>query len=220
MNNLQQEPVLKVRQPAILRLWHWSNFIVILCSLSTVIFAKTLLHANNNIEMVQKNLEESNITVTAAQARSVAHDFNDLAWHWHVYFGYFIASLLLFRILFELFRPKDQRLIPLIKKSLGYLKMPAADKARGKHYFMVRCAYLSFYLILFAQACTGLFMSYSDDVESLKAIRHQVSNVHAVLMWFIIAFIVVHIAGVVRAEFTRENRGIVSDMINGGGQDA
>jgi Ni,Fe-hydrogenase I cytochrome b subunit len=36
-------------------------------------------------------------------------------------------------------------------------------------------------------------------------------------MYLILAFIVVHLAGVFLAEIRKDSKGIVSDMINGGG---
>ena len=45
--------------------------------------------------------------------------------------------------------------------------------------------------------------------------RHDVKEVHGFIMYLIIAFIVVHIAGVLLAE-RKNSKGITSDMINGG----
>jgi cytochrome b561 len=199
-----------------IRLWHWSTFIVITGSLITVLFAKTILATKSNISMVQTNLQKNNVSVTSDQARSVAHDFNDMVWRWHIYIGYVLASLLLFRLICEFFMPGKQKLIPLIRKTISYVKMPDANKSHGRHYLFVKCAYLFFYLALFVQACSGLFMVYADDKPELKDVRHNVSDIHSVFMWIIIGYIVIHIIGVIRAEFSEKNNGIVSDMINGG----
>jgi Ni/Fe-hydrogenase 1 B-type cytochrome subunit len=199
-----------------MRIWHWGTFIIISGSLLTVLLAKTLFNTRGNIPLVQESLKENNVTVTADQAKSVAHEFNDLIWHWHTYIGYVLAALFAFRILFEFFQPKEQKLIPLLKKALRYLRQPGANKKDAKHYLFVRYAYILFYFSLAVQVCTGLFMAYSDDVDSLKNVRQTTSNIHAVFMWVILLYIVLHIAGVFISELGKKNKGIVSDMINGG----
>jgi Ni,Fe-hydrogenase I cytochrome b subunit len=61
---------------------------------------------------------------------------------------------------------------------------------------------------------TGFCLAYEDDVPALKAI-HAIREVHEIGMYLIIAFIIVHLAGVFLAE-RKDSGGIVSDMINGG----
>ncbi len=215
-NHTIKEPSFREKHSTALRIWHWSTFIVILGSLITVLFAKTLFSAKNNIPLVQENLQKSNITLTADQAKSVAHEFSDLLWHWHIYIGYVLAALFGFRILFEFFQPKEQKLIPAIKNALKYLKQPGIDEQNAKHYLFVKFLYLFFYFSLLVQTCTGLFMAYSDDIPNLKNLRHTASNIHSVFMWVIISYIVIHIGGVIFAELGKKNKGVVSDMINGG----
>jgi Ni/Fe-hydrogenase 1 B-type cytochrome subunit len=211
-----KEPSFREKHSTTIRIWHWSTFIVILGSLVTVLFAKTLFSAKNNIPLVQENLQKNSISVTADQAKSVAHEFSDLLWHWHTYIGYVLAALFGFRILFEFFQPKEQKLIPAIKNVLKYLKQPGIDKQNVKHYLFVKYLYLFFYFSLLVQTSTGLFMAYSDDVPNLKSIRHTASDIHSVFMWVIISYIVIHIGGVIFAELGKKNKGVVSDMINGG----
>jgi Ni/Fe-hydrogenase 1 B-type cytochrome subunit len=199
-----------------MRIWHWSTFIVILGSLTTVLFAKTLFSAKNNIPLVQENLQKSNITVTTDQAKSVAHEFSDLLWHWHTYIGFVLAALFGFRIVFEFFQPKEQKLIPAIKNALKYLKQPGINRQNAKHYLFVKYLYLFFYFSLLVQTSTGLFMAYSDDMPDLKKLRNTTSNIHSVFMWVIISYILIHIGGVIFAELGKKNKGVVSDMINGG----
>lgn len=199
-----------------IRIWHWCTYFTISGSLITVLLAKTLFNAKNNITLVQGNLQKSNISLTPDQAKSVAHEFSDLLWHWHTYIGYFLASLLAFRLIAELFQPKEQKVIPVLKKSLMYLRMPGADKTHGKHYLFAKCLYILFYSALAVQACTGLFMAYSDDVPALRNLRSIAKEIHNAFMWVIISYIVMHIGGVIFAELKKKDKGVVSDMINGG----
>jgi Ni/Fe-hydrogenase 1 B-type cytochrome subunit len=210
------EPSFREKHSLSIRIWHWSTFVIIMGSLTTVLLAKTMLNTRSNIPLVQQSLEQNNITITAAQARAVAHEFSDKAWGWHIYLGYFLAGLFLFRIIFEFFQPQEQKLIPAIRKAMKYLKQPGIDKKYGRHYLFVKYMYVLFYFALFVQTCTGLFMIYSDNIEKLQDIRHSVSDIHSVFMWVIISYIVLHIGGVIVAELGKKDKGIVSDMINGG----
>ncbi len=210
------QPSFKSKHSIGLRIWHWTTFLVMLCSLATVLLAKTLFSAKNNILLVQENLQKSNITVTPDQARSVAHEFSDLLWGWHTYIGYVLAGLLAFRILLEFFLKKEQKFIPTLKSALKALQMPGAGKKEMKHYLLVKWLYLIFYISLFVQACTGIFMAYSDDVDSLKQQRHLAKEIHNINMWVILSYIVIHIGGVILAELGKKNKGVVSGMINGG----
>lgn len=209
------EPSFKKKHSRALRIWHWGTFIIILGSLTTVLFAKTLLNAKDNTALVQSNLQKNNITVSPEQARSVAHDFSDLVWRWHIYIGYVLASLLAFRIIFEFFQPKEQKVGTILKNSLKYLRIPGADKQKAKHFLIVRCLYILFYFSLTVQACTGLFMAYSDGMANLKDVRHIAKDIHNVFMWVIISYIIIHISGVILAELGKKHKGIVSGMING-----
>jgi len=219
MTELKQEikePSFREKHSVSIRLWHWSTLIIIMGSLATVLLAKTLFNNRSNAPLVQQNLQKNNIVVTQDQARSVAHAFSDKIWHWHIYLGYVLASLFLFRIIFEFFQPKEQKVIPIIKNALKYLRQPNADKKNGRHYLLVRFAYVSFYCALAVQTCTGLFMVYADGVENLRNAKGIASNIHSVFMWLIIAYIVIHISGAVVAEFYKQGKGMISDMVNGG----
>jgi Ni/Fe-hydrogenase 1 B-type cytochrome subunit len=61
---------------------------------------------------------------------------------------------------------------------------------------------------------TGLCLVFEDDVPLLKSI-HAFRQIHSFTMYLILAFIIVHLAGVFLAE-RKDSAGIVSDMINGG----
>jgi cytochrome b len=63
---------------------------------------------------------------------------------------------------------------------------------------------------------TGLFLAFEDALVAYKSIRHSVKEVHGFCMYLVLAFIIVHLAGVFLAERKEESSGLVSDMINGG----
>jgi len=72
-----------------------------------------------------------------------------------------------------------------------------------------------FYVFLFITAITGLDLAFEDDFKYLRKF-HFLKEVHAFNMYLILLFIIVHIGGVFLAERGKTDKGIVSDMINGG----
>jgi cytochrome b len=197
-----------------LRLWHWLNAIVITGSLLTVLLNSTLLKTRKNAAFIKANLQESGVSVTDQQARSVAHELSDKIWALHTYFGYALAALLLFRLILELFQLADQKFSRKLKSAYQQYYIIKKQRELLRNEFWVKTIYAVFYLMLLTMVVTGLCLAFEDDVPWLKSI-HAFRDVHSFTMYLILAFIVVHLAGVFLAE-RKEGRNIVSDMINGG----
>jgi len=211
--DVQHPQEIKKHSPSI-RLWHWLNAIVITGSLLTVLLNSTLLKTKKNAIAIKANLAHSGVTVTDGQARSVAHELSNKVWMIHTYFGYTLAALLIFRLLVEFFQLADQRFIRKLKSAYHQYQTTKKNRELAKHEFWVKTIYAVFYLMLITMALTGLCLAFEDDVPLLKSI-HAFRQIHAFTMYLILAFIVVHIVGVLLAE-RKDSRGIVSDMINGG----
>jgi len=197
-----------------LRLWHWLNALVITGSLLTVLLNSTLLKGRKNAAFIKDKLHEAGATVTDDQARSVAHELTDKVWALHTYFGYGLASLVLFRLVLEFFHAADQKLIRKIKVAYNDYMVTKKNRELARHEFWVKTLYAIFYLFILTMAVTGLCLAFEDDVPALKAI-HAIREVHQFTMYLILAFITVHLAGVFLAE-RKDSSGITSDMINGG----
>jgi Ni/Fe-hydrogenase 1 B-type cytochrome subunit len=201
---------------ASLRLWHWANLVVISGSLITVLINSTITDSQPISELVKTELQKSGVTITDQQAGSVAHGLGDSVWSVHIYFGYILAGLLIFRLLLELFQLADQKFIRKFKSVYHQFKITKKDRETAKHELTVKAIYGVFYLLLVVMAVTGLFLAFEDAMAPFKAIRHSVKSLHGFCMYLIIVFIVVHVAGVFLAERKDTGKGIVSDMINGG----
>ena len=100
-----------------LRLWHWANMIVITGSLLTVLLNSTILKGRNDAPVIKSALQKAGAVVTDAQVKSATHDLSDKVWDIHVYFGYGLAALFLFRIILEFFQLADQKFIWKLKKA-------------------------------------------------------------------------------------------------------
>jgi Ni,Fe-hydrogenase I cytochrome b subunit len=199
-----------------LRLWHWVNAIVISGSLLTVLINATITDRRPVTALVKDELKQAGAVVTNDQAGSVAHALGDSVWSIHTYFGYGLAVLLLFRLVLEFFQLADQKFIGKIKGAYRQFQTIKKERELARHELAVKSIYAVFYLLLIIMAVTGLFLAFEDLLAPYKSIRHSVKEVHSFCMYLIIAFIVVHIAGVFLAERKDDGKGIVSDMINGG----
>ncbi|OOQ56692.1 cytochrome b/b6 domain-containing protein [Mucilaginibacter pedocola] len=198
-----------------LRAWHWLNMLVITGSLATVIINATITDDRANSTLIKTELQRSGAIITDDQARQAAHALGDSVWGIHIYFGYALTILLIARLVLEWFQLADQKLIRKVKTAYHQYKTVKEQRQRSRHEFAVKTLYAAFYLLLIIMAITGLFLAFEDALAAYRSIRHSVKEVHGFCMYLIIAFVIVHIAGVVIAEKT-DSKGIVSDMINGG----
>jgi Ni/Fe-hydrogenase 1 B-type cytochrome subunit len=214
--NPQQPNKLKAYS-ATLRFWHWANLIIISGSLITVLLNSTLTNSHQNAQFIKTELIKSGVTVSDDQSSSVAHALSDKTWEVHTYFGYGLAALFLFRLILEFFQVADQRILRKIKEAYTQFYIIKKDRETAKHEFTVKLIYIFFYVLLSIMVITGLFLAFEDLLAPYKAIRHSVKEIHGFCMYLILAFIVVHVVGVYLAE-RKDGKGIVSDMINGGGK--
>lgn len=200
-----------------LRLWHWLNALVITGSLLTVLLNSTILEGRTTAPFIKDTLKGSGAVITDDQAKSVVHDLGDKVWAVHTWFGYGLVALLLFRVILEFFQLADQKLIRTIKNAYRQYFVTKKQRELTRHEMVVKTLYAIFYLMLITMAVTGLFLAFEDFFEPYKAYRHAVKEVHGFIMYLILGFITIHIIGVLLAE-RKESKGIVSDMINGGGE--
>jgi len=211
-----QHPGRIKKYSASLRLWHWVNMVVISGSLLTVLINSTITDERPVSALVKNELKNTGAAVSDEQAGSVAHALGDSVWSIHIYFGYVLVGLLLFRLILEFFQLADQRFVRKIKSAYSQFQTTKKNRELIKHEFTVKAIYTVFYISLMVMAVTGLFLAFEDFFMPFKSIRHSVKEVHGFCMYLILAFIFVHLVGVFLAEH-KSNKGIVSDMINGGG---
>lgn len=211
-------PNLIKKNSSALRFWHWANTIVISGLLITVLINSTILDDRNNQSFLKNELQKGGTTLSAKQAQTLAHAQSDEVWGIHVYFGYFLAALFLFRLIMEFFQPKGQRFFIRVKEAYQQYFVIKQNKYLAGHDLTVKIIYLAFYLLLTIMVVTGLILAFEDQLTALKPIRHSIKEVHGFCMYLVLAFIIVHLVGVILAERDR-SPGIVSDMIHGGNQD-
>ncbi|MFN8241762.1 MAG: cytochrome b/b6 domain-containing protein [Bacteroidales bacterium] len=199
---------------AIVRIWHWLTFILILISIFTVIINSTLLDPRANGKVVQEQLIGQNISLDDRQSFFIAHHFDDQLWNLHKYIGIGIAFLLLVRIAAEFSIPAEER---TRTRLLSALKTYRSDKEGNKeyrHYLIVRTSYTLFYILLLFLSISGLIIAFGRNIGIEAQAVRSFKELHETGQWLVYAFVIFHIGGVVISE-TGKVKGIVSGMING-----
>ena len=183
------------------RLWHWINATVILGLLGTVFLRKTFLSWRTNSELLTQKLSEINLEVTEAQAKVLAKAIRAPMWEWHIILGYALAALLLWRIILFFTQSGKQ----------NYQNL----KAESFHKKMVKVGYIGIYAILAFMAISGLLIHFYEELGLLKDTAHDIKEIHELVFNAVLIFVPLHIIGVIIAE-NRDEKDIISDMINGG----
>jgi Ni/Fe-hydrogenase 1 B-type cytochrome subunit len=197
-----------------IRLWHWSNALIITGSLLTVLVNSTVLKPWVNAGLIVDKLKEKGINVTDEQTRSVAFALSDKVWAIHTYLGYTLVALFLFRILIELLGLADKTLIHKISVAKRSFLSTKENRIASRNEMLIKTSYALFYVLLMVMVVTGLALAFRDNIPALRSM-HFIKEIHGFTMYLILAFIVIHLAGVFIGE-KRRHKGIVSDMINGG----
>ncbi|NUN05886.1 MAG: cytochrome b/b6 domain-containing protein [Bdellovibrio sp.] len=202
-------------QPVSLRLWHWLNALAILGLLSTVLLRKTFLSWRANSALIENKLQAVGTTITPEVAKDIAVSIRDPMWDWHIYLGFALAALILFRILIGLFVVKKCPAGQSVKSTWNIFNVDKSERLKAFHFAGVKISYAMFYLATVFMVSSGLTMNFKNELGLSKDQITPIKELHELMMWFFVGFVVLHIAGVVLAEL-RDEPGVVSDMINGG----
>ncbi|MBF9223114.1 cytochrome b/b6 domain-containing protein [Hymenobacter ruricola] len=193
-----------------LRFWHWANALLISLQLMTILFQKVIVKSKSAVT----ELQSSGKDVSVPQARELAHIISERIWAWHVYFGWTLVALWVFRLGLQLTGPSEMRFSARLLEILRrYRLAPPADKSKAGKILFAKTTYALFYLFITIMVATGLILVF-EDVSWLRGIHHLAEETHNVTMYLIIGFILIHVAGVVWAEM-KEDHGLISRMVGG-----
>lgn len=197
--------------PGSLRIWHWLNAAVISGLLLTVLLRKTFLSWRTNSEIISSKLDSAGLVITPELAKDIAVTIRNPLWDWHIYLGYTLGVLFVLRLLIAFFSKKES----LFSVVLNSFKTKAILKPECRHYYLVKLTYVLFYIMTLMMLLTGIVLIFKENMGLDKSLSSIVKEVHEVAMWFFVAFILTHVAGVIYTE-VKEEPGLVSDMISGG----
>jgi cytochrome b561 len=183
------------------RIWHWVHATVVIGLLGTVFLRKTFLSWRANSELLTQKLSEINVEITAEQAKILAKAIRAPMWEWHIILGYALAVLVVWRIILFFTQSGKQNYQNFQKETF--------------HKKMVKIGYIGIYGILFFMAASGLVIYFYEVLGITKDRAHDIKEIHELVYNAILIFVPLHIIGVFVAENQNE-KGILSDMVNGG----
>jgi cytochrome b561 len=144
----------------------------------------------------------------------VAFGLRNKVWDTHKIIGFGLCILLLSRMIIEVRTQKEGRLLSKIHYALNFKSGDKNGPTDKQHFLLVKRGYLVFYLLILVMACTGLIMAF-EHTAPLKSMQRPAREIHEFFQYLVYAYVLFHLAGVIRADMTRQ-KGIVSAMINGG----
>ncbi len=200
-----------------IRLWHWLNALVITGSLVTVLLNSTLTDKRVTGAVIAEQGAKSGLNISSDVANQIGHELEDKVWDVHAYIGFVLVALLLWRIIYEIVSPTSQSLFRKVNVARLALSNGGEEARLARHELVVKLLYFAFFLVLILMGATGLILYFKHDLGLARAVSHPIQEFHGFCMYLVIAFIIVHMAGVILAE-RKQSPGIVSDMINGGGK--
>ncbi len=185
------------KQSAGIRVWHWLNALVIFLLFGTVYLRNTFFSVKKNQVLLMEKANTLGVMLSENQARDLAREVRNQMWQWHPIIGFVAIGLLVFRIV------------------LCFVDKNEVKQTASTYYKLVKKSYLLFYILLGVMGVTGVLMYWDETFHLSEGFNHQIKEIHENLLWFFVAFVVIHILGVIRAEMG-EDKGLISDMVNGG----
>lgn len=197
-----------------MRIWHWVNAALISGQLLTILFLKVIVNAKAAVPEFGKALGPG-ITLSQQQGRALAHVVSERIWSWHIGIGLTLAAAWLGWTLMQALDPAGRRFGARLRAAAQrYRLAPPAEHADARHVLLAKLTYAAFYLFVTVMIITGLALTWADDVPWLHGIEHPVKQVHNVTMYGIIAYVLLHVVGVVWADIY-DDHGLISRMVSG-----
>lgn len=180
---------------AVYRMIHWSIAICMFLLLFTIFLRLTWMNKNNVAEIIQNYLNTTDQSLTQDQLIVLAKKIRQPMWDWHIYLGYALTGLFGLRFILPLF---------------GEMKFqnPFNKELIFKEKFQ-NWIYLIFYVCVVISLATGLLIKFGSG-----EIKKSMEEIHILSIYYLIAFIILHIGGVLWSEFTNQ-KGIISRIMSG-----
>jgi cytochrome b561 len=174
---------------------HWAIAFCMLFMLLTIFLRTNWMNKNNVSDIMETFLKDKNSNLTKDELILMAKKIRKPMWEWHIYIGYVLVGLYSIRLILPFFG--QMKFSNPFVKGLG-LKI--------KFRFWT---YIIFYICVGISLTTGLLIEFGSD-----EIHELMEEVHALSIYYLLAFIFIHFTGVLIAEFTNE-KGLISKVISG-----
>lgn len=177
------------------RIIHWAIAVTFLLLLITIFLRLTWMNKYNMADIIETYLGGTDQSLSREQLIVLAKQIRKPMWNWHIYFGYVLVGLLSLRFILPFF---------------GTMKFqnPLAKNLSFKQKFQ-KWTYIIFYVCVVVSLVTGLIIELGP-----KILKKSMEEIHVLGIYYLIAFIAVHIGGIIIAEFTNQ-KGIISRIVRG-----
>jgi cytochrome b561 len=149
----------------------------------------------NVAAIIQDYLGGTEQNLSQEQLITLAKKIRQPMWNWHIYIGYVLVGLFSVRFVLPAF---------------GQMKIqnPLDNNQSAKMKFQ-KWTYIIFYVCVIVSFTTGLIIELGP-----KEWKKLMEEIHVLGVYYLIAFIAIHLGGVLIAEFT-EQKGIISRIVSG-----
>ncbi|MCX7549561.1 cytochrome b/b6 domain-containing protein [Xanthomarina sp. F2636L] len=177
------------------RIIHWAIAVSFLLLLITIFLRLTWMNKYHVAAIIQDYLSSTGQNLSEDQLITLAKKIRQPMWDWHIYMGYVLVGLFSIRFILPAF---------------GQMKFqnPLGKNLTTKMKFQ-KWTYIIFYLCVIVSLVTGLIIELGP-----KELKKPMEEIHVLGIYYLIAFIAIHLAGVLIAEFT-EQKGIISRIVSG-----
>lgn len=181
------------------RIIHWTIAVSFLLLLITIFLRLTWMNKYNVATIIQDYLGGTDQVLSQEQLIDLAKKIRQPMWNWHIYIGYVLVGLFSIR---------------LILPAFGHMKIQnPVDKTLSTKMKFQKWTYIIFYLCVIVSLVTGLMIELGP-----KEYKKPMEKIHVLGIYYLIAFIGIHLSGVLIAEFT-DQKGIISKMVSGSKKD-
>lgn len=185
----------KEKYSKVYRVIHWAIAFSFLLLLITIFLRLTWMNKFNMAAIIQDYLSGTDQVLSQDQVIALAKKIRQPMWNWHIYMGYVLVGLFSIRFILPTFghmgfqNPFDRNLPVKVK--------------------FQRWVYLIFYACVIVSLTTGLLIEFGP-----KEIKKPIEDIHVLGIYYLVAYIVIHLGGVLMAEFKGE-KGIISRIVSG-----
>lgn len=185
----------KTAYSKVYRIVHWAIAVSFVLLLITIFLRLTWLNKYNVAAIIQDYLATTDQNLSQEQLIILAKKIRHPMWNWHIYIGYVLVGLFSIRFFLPAF---------------GHMKIQSPfSKSLSTKMKIQKWTYLVFYVCVIVSLITGLIIELGP-----KTLKKPMESIHELGIYYLLAFIVIHVAGIVWAEFT-DQKGIISRIVSG-----
>lgn len=185
----------KIKYSTTYRIMHWAIATSFILLLITIFLRLTWMNKFNMAAIIENYLSGTDQVLSQDQLIVLAKKLRQPMWDWHIYLGYTLTGLFSLRFILPFFG--EMKIQNPFDKNLSI---------KGK---IQKWAYIIFYICVVVSLVTGLIIELGP-----KEYKAAMESIHVLGIYYLVGFIVLHLAGVLFAEFTNQ-KGIISRIVSG-----